>query len=364
MSRVAVIGAGPAGSSVGYHLAKSGHYVELIDKQSFPRDKACGDGITYNAIEALSTMGIDRQYLQKFASEFYLWNGAILGIQDRDYYCRFSDNNFDFCIPRYVFDDLIYCRAIEAGCIPTQKSVVNITEFSIEHKEEFDYIVDARGIFSGECDLIGIREYWTIPLDYFPHNYSSNLQIYFDKALGADGYFWIFPVSCSHNLLKLNVGLGFTIKEYKKHKQNLIGLFDNFIVNHRVSSVLLDHTLDRTGKKVYPLATTKWNNKIYEGNIFKIGDAANLTDPLTGEGIGNALYSGFYLSQAINQGNDLKTVKFIYKKLYRKHFENRLKKRLIQRNILSFPIINKCLIEIASSTHLPKSMIQAFTGFS
>ena len=41
-----IVGAGPAGSSAGYHLAKQGHSVLLLDKADFPRTKSCGGGIS------------------------------------------------------------------------------------------------------------------------------------------------------------------------------------------------------------------------------------------------------------------------------------------------------------------------------
>ena len=40
---VVIVGAGPAGATAAYYLAKAGHSVILIDRQSFPRDKVCGD---------------------------------------------------------------------------------------------------------------------------------------------------------------------------------------------------------------------------------------------------------------------------------------------------------------------------------
>ena len=45
---VIIIGAGPAGSICASYLAKAGVDVLLLDKDYFPRDKACGDMITEN----------------------------------------------------------------------------------------------------------------------------------------------------------------------------------------------------------------------------------------------------------------------------------------------------------------------------
>ncbi|MGA8995281.1 MAG: geranylgeranyl reductase family protein [Nocardioidaceae bacterium] len=56
---VIVVGAGPAGASAAYHLAEAGVDVLLLEKQSFPRDKICGDGLTPRAVRHLVAMGID-----------------------------------------------------------------------------------------------------------------------------------------------------------------------------------------------------------------------------------------------------------------------------------------------------------------
>ena len=56
---VIVVGAGPAGASTAYHLARAGVDVLVLEKQSFPRDKVCGDGLTPRATRQLIEMGID-----------------------------------------------------------------------------------------------------------------------------------------------------------------------------------------------------------------------------------------------------------------------------------------------------------------
>src|SRR2546421_2737451 len=48
---VIVVGAGPAGSTTAYHLARAGARVLLLDRARFPRDKPCGGGVTLRAFE-------------------------------------------------------------------------------------------------------------------------------------------------------------------------------------------------------------------------------------------------------------------------------------------------------------------------
>ncbi|MBD0692828.1 geranylgeranyl reductase family protein [Streptomyces sp. CBMA123] len=56
---VIVVGAGPAGSTAAYHLARTGLDVLLLEKSAFPREKVCGDGLTPRTVKQLVDMGID-----------------------------------------------------------------------------------------------------------------------------------------------------------------------------------------------------------------------------------------------------------------------------------------------------------------
>src|SRR5213083_3132907 len=48
-----VVGAGPAGSTTAYRLARAGARVCLLDRARFPRDKPCGGGLTMRAVRQL-----------------------------------------------------------------------------------------------------------------------------------------------------------------------------------------------------------------------------------------------------------------------------------------------------------------------
>src|ERR1035437_11110531 len=53
-----IVGAGPAGSSAAIILARAGWSVALIEKQSFPRRKVCGECIAASNLPLLEALGI------------------------------------------------------------------------------------------------------------------------------------------------------------------------------------------------------------------------------------------------------------------------------------------------------------------
>jgi 2-polyprenyl-6-methoxyphenol hydroxylase-like FAD-dependent oxidoreductase len=55
---VAIIGAGPAGSTLAALLAQRGARVMLFDREEFPRDKLCGEFLSYDALPVLRELGV------------------------------------------------------------------------------------------------------------------------------------------------------------------------------------------------------------------------------------------------------------------------------------------------------------------
>ena len=56
---VAIIGAGPGGSTLAALLASRGVRVALIDRDTFPRDKLCGEFLSYDALPIVELLGVN-----------------------------------------------------------------------------------------------------------------------------------------------------------------------------------------------------------------------------------------------------------------------------------------------------------------
>jgi flavin-dependent dehydrogenase len=60
---VAVVGAGPAGAAAALFAARRGLRVIIVDKQAFPRDKPCGEGLMPSGRPALRELGLEAAVL-------------------------------------------------------------------------------------------------------------------------------------------------------------------------------------------------------------------------------------------------------------------------------------------------------------
>ena len=74
---VAIAGAGPAGATAAFFLAKGGKSVALLEKETFPRDKRCGDAWCEPALDILEEMGVLQELVAEGAVQFVRSGGLV-----------------------------------------------------------------------------------------------------------------------------------------------------------------------------------------------------------------------------------------------------------------------------------------------
>ena len=131
---VLIIGAGPAGSTCALALAGSGLKVALIDKQTFPRDKICGDAVAAYVPKVLNAINPKfADALKKFETKFAVNKCRIVAPNEKYVDLEFSE--WGFIATRMSWDNFLFEMACE------QKEVSVFTGHEIK-----DVTIDADGV--------------------------------------------------------------------------------------------------------------------------------------------------------------------------------------------------------------------------
>ncbi|WP_018023245.1 geranylgeranyl reductase family protein [Corynebacterium ulceribovis] len=314
---VIVVGAGPAGSAAAFHAATVGFATLLVDKQDFPRDKTCGDGLTPRAIRELAAMGLRRTDLpghppQSQGLKLSGFGGAITAPWPRG---RFPSEGT--ASPRTAFDDTVRQTAITAGATFRVADIAEVTaddegvtvHFRSAAPIRCRWLLVADGVRSPIGKTLGrtwhrdhvygtaARSYCTSPHADAPWIY-SRLELHDDTGTPLPGYGWIFPLGDG----LVNLGAGTLSTADAPAKVNTKQLLHHYWAQvkdewelgepQQVASALLP-----MGGAVSNVAGRRWA---------LIGDAAALVNPLNGEGIDYGMASGRLVVELISAGsNDL-----------------------------------------------------------
>jgi flavin-dependent dehydrogenase len=147
---------------------------------------------------------------------------------------------------------------------------------------------------------VGVRAYWTVPRDAATEALADRVAIHTD-ARHRRGYGWVFPVSADASTVCFNMGVGLW-KADQRDGANVSDYLEHFLAHDPLASSLCARAVHATRRVGYPVMLGGWRNRVEHGGVLHIGDAAGLADPLTGDGIGNALASGRLLAEALCEG--------------------------------------------------------------
>jgi menaquinone-9 beta-reductase len=306
---VAVIGAGPAGSVAALVLARAGARVALVDKASFPRDKACGDLVGPRGVQVLDDLGV------RLSGAERVGDMRVVGPTGRSVRlpCRPGRTypGHGVALPRLALDQTLRTAALDAGGVArTARAGRPILddgrlagfELSDGSKLHADVVIGADGATSRVATAAGLidegRVLWGFALrSYLDTVVDLPTIVLWDEARwrGFPGYGWVFPGPGAQANLGVGVGV-LGDRTAAGHAARSLGTFVGVL--HRFG--LLDHEArlpaERLGGwlKMGMVGTTP-----ARGRVLLAGDAAGLVNPLQGEGISEALASGRAAAEAV-----------------------------------------------------------------
>ena len=318
-TEVIVVGAGPAGASAAFHLAQRGRRVLLLDRQTFPRDKSCGDGLTRSATRFLAGMGVldllkDTQTIGGVRVHM---RGR--GSRDFNYPEGLSNPDHGIVVPRLDLDDAICRRAVEVGAefwqathvtrlIRNNGAIAGVEVVRNGEKRELraPVVVAADGASSRLARQAGLIKttpegYGFAIRGYYSGvvNLSNLLEIYMPVKDVTDrfllpSYGWVFPLGPS----LANIGVGVFQRDSSETVRNL---FHRFLADLQQQDDRFANIELCAPWKGAPLRFDFAPENCVGPGLVIVGDAAGMISPFTGEGISYALESGSLAAEAIDR---------------------------------------------------------------
>lgn len=331
---IAVVGGGPGGSWAAILLAKRGHKVTLLDPQA-PWEKPCGGGVTSRALE-----------------QFDIFSGNLPRKSIEEVTVFFGDTNSVTFKPdtplvvvsrkelgEFLLDEASRCgiRVLHERATEIRRTTDRWRVATKSSSFETDFVVGADGATSFVRRTLGTAlppQDLCITLGYYiPGDVPPTMKIFFVQSF--EGYIWSFPRPnhISYGLISRS-GPGRTARAKE--------LLANFIVADLGPEAMEDATF--YSAPVPCLTPASWKKNVIAGEHWAlIGDAAGLTDPITGEGIYFAFRSAEILAETIDRpaeyskaiwqgiGRDLAQASRMYRRFYSGQFLGAdFRKRTIQ----------------------------------
>jgi geranylgeranyl reductase family protein len=285
-----VVGAGPAGGSAAYHLAKRGRSVLVIEKEALPRYKPCGGGVSpqvaqwfdFDFSPAVSLKVNEIRYTWKMGDPVE----AML-----------EDVEPIWMVRRDVFDHFLIQQAQQQGAELKDGLAVTGIEFQSDRWQvntangalSARYLIAADGTKGPMSNWLGFkarkrRLAGALEAEALVQNGSQ--MIHFDFGMVKNGYIWNFPKADGYS-----IGIGtFRGGEPQDFKKILTEYANSFNV-----------TLGSCKQYGHPISLWDGEQTLHTQNAILAGEAACIVDPFTAEGIRPSIFSGVKAAEAIDQ---------------------------------------------------------------
>jgi geranylgeranyl reductase family protein len=326
---VCIIGAGPGGATTSIFLSQKKIPHIIVDKDTFPRDKICGDGLDLKVLRVLKqldpnitpeTIFGNQPFSKSWGTRFIAPSGRyqdlVLKPKSEDeiaypMFCTSKRFNFDQFLVEKL--DKTYAEVhlgTKATKIERKNGGIEVT-FEKEGKiyktfcnlivgADGDHSVVLRELDERKIDrkhyAAGLRQYWK---NVSGIHEAKLIEIYFKKEYPL-GYFWIFPLPNN----EANVGFGMLSELVSEKKVNLQACMRDIIENDKVMAPRFKDATALEPMRGWGLPLASRRKKAFGDNYLLVGDAASAINPLTGEGIGTAMVSGVVAATFIKKAID------------------------------------------------------------
>ena len=304
---VVVVGAGPAGTAAAITLRRAGHPVVVIDKATFPRDKCCGDGLTTGALRMLDELGLDPMLIHSWQP---VTEVCVTGPDrhERAFQLPNGPGQFAATAARRDLDAaLVELAGKEGAAIRQGVAFVDLDVFDDRVVLTTDagplqagWCIAADGMWSPTRKALGLgpqgyrgewhafRQYWR---GVSPRA-ARELFVWFEPDI-LPGYMWSFPMPGN----RANVGFGVQRDTHRTGDMNEV--WRSLLNRPHIRRVLGPDAEPEAPHRAWPIPARVGELPLTAHRTFFVGDATGACDPLTGEGIGQALQTGISAANAI-----------------------------------------------------------------
>jgi menaquinone-9 beta-reductase len=310
-----VVGAGPGGVAAALTARAHGLDVVLVDKATFPRDKTCGDGLTASALRLLEQLEVDTPAVPRYAT---VHETVLVSPSGHQVHLPLPDDGeHSAVVPRLDLDAALVDRARAAG-VDVREGVTleTITDGPSHVCATFTggLALDVRFVVAADGQWSTVRRLrsgalapdlgtWHAFRQYFRGVDDPRQWVLFERDL-LPGYAWVFPLPDG----RANVGFGVLrdahVEANGRSGKRLAALWRDVIERPRLRAILGRHAEPEGPHRAWPIPASFEPARLTDGRVLYVGDAAGVVDPMTGEGIAQALETGMLAAGAVAGGGD------------------------------------------------------------
>jgi geranylgeranyl reductase family protein len=299
---IIIVGAGPGGSIAAKTAAESGYSTCLLEKEEVSEEgryKACGGALAWELVEEID---YPEEKIERIIESLELHH--VDGTQ-------FSKKGKGAVIWRSIFDKHLTTMAIESGAYLKEKEpLLDIQRESNQYKIKTNrntlsstYVIAADGVNSPTLKKLNWPYFKSEDLILTITKEMKSSTAHINEKLGSDavhlffgiknlikvGYAWLFPKSNY-----ITVGWGNQINLIKNSRKE----FQKF-----VKIPYVKNSLKGTKEEIFKphLIPVGIRPILYDDNVFAVGDAGGIVDPISGKGIPYAMMSGQIAIETINK---------------------------------------------------------------